>query len=302
MSAIALRGVAKRYGDVAALRGIDLEIERGEVFGFLGPNGAGKSTTINVLLHYAHPSAGTVEVLGRDVTADPVAVRQRVGILPEGFAPFETMTGRQHLEYAIEANGADDDPDALLERVGLEGVGDRLASDYSKGMAQRLALAMALVGEPDLLILDEPSTGLDPHGVRRMREIVAAERDRGAAVFFSSHILEQVEAVADRVGILRAGELVAVDTIDGLRAAADADAELTVELAYDPGAVAPALDDLEGVSSVVARDGNLVVACARDAKLTVLDEIRAAGGTIRDFTTGEASLEDLFVSYTGGSR
>ncbi|WP_459808323.1 ABC transporter ATP-binding protein [Halopiger thermotolerans] len=304
MSAIALRGVAKRYGDVAALRGIDLEIEPGEVFGFLGPNGAGKSTTINILLHYAHPSAGTVEVLGRDVTDDPVAVRKRVGILPEGFAPFETMTGRQHLEYAIEANEADDDPDALLERVGLEGAGDRLASDYSKGMAQRLALAMALVGEPDLLILDEPSTGLDPHGVRRMREIVAAERDRGAAVFFSSHILEQVEAVADRVGILRAGELVAVDTIDGLRAAANADAELTVELAdgEDPETVAPALDDLEGVSSVVARDGNLVVACARDAKLTVLDEIRTAGGTIRDFTTGEASLEDLFVSYTEGSR
>lgn len=204
MSAIALRNVQKHFGSIDALRGIDLEVDSGEVFGFLGPNGAGKSTTIDILLHYTHPSSGSVEVLDQDVTTDPVAVRERTGILPEGFAAFETMTGRQHLEYAIESNGADDDPDVLLERVGLEGVGDRLAQDYSKGMTQRLALAMALVGEPDLLILDEPSTGLDPHGVRRMREIVRAERDRGATVFFSSHILEQVEAVADRVGILRA--------------------------------------------------------------------------------------------------
>ncbi len=199
MSAIALRNVQKRFGNVDALRGIDLEVDSGEVFGFLGPNGAGKSTTIDILLHYTHPSSGSVEVLDHDVTANPVAVRNRTGILPEGFAAFETMTGRQHVEYAIESNAADDDPDVLLERVGLEGVGDRLARDYSKGMTQRLALAMALVGEPDLLILDEPSTGLDPHGVRRMREIVRAERDRGATVFFSSHILEQVEAVADRV-------------------------------------------------------------------------------------------------------
>ncbi|NGM68128.1 ABC transporter ATP-binding protein [Natronolimnobius sp. AArcel1] len=302
MSAIALRNVQKHFGSIDALRGIDLEVDSGEVFGFLGPNGAGKSTTIDILLHYTRPSSGSVEVLDQDVTTDPVAVRERTGILPEGFAAFETMTGRQHLEYAIESNGADDDPDVLLERVGLEGVGDRLAQDYSKGMTQRLALAMALVGEPDLLILDEPSTGLDPHGVRRMREIVRAERDRGATVFFSSHILEQVEAVADRVGILRAGELVAVDTIDGLRGAVDADAELTVDIAEDPTDLAPEIDSLEGVSSVIKRDGELVVACTNEAKLSVLDEIRAAGGTVRDFTTGEASLEDLFVSYTEGSR
>ncbi|WP_049921583.1 ABC transporter ATP-binding protein [Halopiger djelfimassiliensis] len=302
MTAIALRNVTKRFGRIHALRGIDLTVDGGEVFGFLGPNGAGKSTTIDILLHYTHPSSGTVEVLGHDVTADPVAVRERVGILPEGFAPFETMTGRQHLEYAIEANDADDDPDTLLERVGLEDVANRPARDYSKGMAQRLALAMALVGTPDLLILDEPSAGLDPHGVRRMREIVREECDRGATVFFSSHILEQVEVVADRVAILRAGELVAVDTIDGLRGAVDADAELRVELVDDPAEIASAVSELEGVSSVLERDGSLVVACTTDAKLTVLDEIRAAGGTVRDFTTGEASLEEVFVSYTGGSR
>ncbi|WP_222917210.1 ABC transporter ATP-binding protein [Natrinema sp. SYSU A 869] len=301
MPAISLRDVTKRFGDVHALRGIDMTVESGEVFGFLGPNGAGKSTTIDILLHYTHPSSGSVDVLGRDVTEAPVAVRKRVGILPEGFAPFETMTGRQHLVYAIEAADADDDPAALLERVGLADAADRSAADYSTGMTQRLALAMALVGEPDMLILDEPSTGLDPHGVRRMREIVRAERDRGATVFFSSHILAQVEAVADRVAILRAGNLVAVDTIDGLRETADAGAELTVDLADEPAAVASVVASVDGVSTVDERDDALVVGCTADAKLRVLDEIRAAGATIRDFSTGEASLEELFVSYTEGS-
>ncbi|OLZ39928.1 copper ABC transporter ATP-binding protein [Natrinema saccharevitans] len=301
MDAIALRDVTKRFGDVRALRGIDMTVETGEVFGFLGPNGAGKSTTIDLLLHYARPSSGSVTVLGRDVAEEPIAVRRRVGVLPEDFAPFETMTGRQHLAYAIEAMDADDDPSTLLERVGLGDDGDRVAADYSTGMTQRLALAMALVGEPDLLVLDEPSTGLDPHGVRRMREIVRAERDRGATVFFSSHILGQVEAVADRVAILRSGTLVAVDTIDGLREAVGVDTELRVELAAEPAAIAPAIESVDGVAAVTVSDGALRIDCSADAKLRVLDEIRAAGGTIRDFSSSEASLEDLFVTYTEGS-
>ncbi|WP_312911932.1 ABC transporter ATP-binding protein [Natronosalvus caseinilyticus] len=324
MTTIALHDVAKRYGDVTALAGIDLEVESGEVFGFLGPNGAGKSTTIDILLRYTHPTSGRVEVLGHDVTSDPVAVRERTGILPEGYAPFETMTGRQHLEYAIAANDADDDPDVLLERVDVAHAADRKAIGYSKGMTQRLGLAMALVGEPELLILDEPSTGLDPHGVRLMRQIVREERDRGATVFFSSHILEQVEAVADRVGILRQGSLIAVDTIDGLRTANESDGELVVELdletaetdeklaagegisgieagvALEP--IVAAVDSLTGVSSVRQDGDALVVTCATKAKLEVLDTIREHGATITDFSTAETSLEELFVSYTEGER
>ncbi|MFC7213404.1 ABC transporter ATP-binding protein [Saliphagus sp. GCM10025334] len=322
MTTIALQDVAKRYGDVTALAGIDLEVDAGEVFGFLGPNGAGKSTTIDILMRYTHPTSGRVEVLGHDVTSDPVSVRERTGILPEGYAPFETMTGRQHLEYAIAANDADDDPDVLLERVDVAHAADRKAIGYSKGMTQRLGLAMALVGEPELLILDEPSTGLDPHGVRLMRQIVREERDRGATVFFSSHILEQVEAVADRVGILRQGSLIAVDTIDGLRTANENDGELVVELetaetdeklaagegisGIEAGVtlepVVTAVECLAGVSSV-RRDGDaLVVACAMEAKLDVLDTIRDQGATITDFTTTETSLEELFISYTEGEQ
>ncbi|MEF8827361.1 MAG: ABC transporter ATP-binding protein, partial [Halapricum sp.] len=215
MAAIEVNGVTKRFGDVTALQNLDLTVEEGEVFGFLGPNGAGKSTTIDILLDHVRPTAGSARVFGHDAQAESVPVRERTGVLPEGYGTLGRMTGRNHVEFAFEAKNADGDPDAVLDRVGIAGAADRRAEDYSKGMKQRLMLGMALAGDPDLLILDEPTTGLDPNGARRIRQIVQAEADRGATVFFSSHILEQVEAVCDRVGILNQGHLVAVDTIDG---------------------------------------------------------------------------------------
>ena len=306
MAAIELDGVTKRFDDVTAVSDLSLTVDEGEVFGFLGPNGAGKSTTINILLDFVRPTSGAVTVLGHDAHEESVVVRERTGVLPEGFGVYDRLTGRAHVEFAIESKDVDVDPDAVLERVGLADAADRNAGGYSKGMRQRLALAMALVGDPDLLILDEPSSGLDPGGAKEMREIVLAEADRGTTVFFSSHILEQVEAVCDRVGILRAGELVAVDSIDGLRDASDADATLKISVG------SPVDDDVlamvRGVSGVgsVERDGAdaLRVGCDSDAKTAVVTTLEDNGVTVADFTTTEASLEDLFLSYTrdaGGS-
>ncbi|WP_458188895.1 ATP-binding cassette domain-containing protein [Haladaptatus sp. NG-WS-4] len=298
MTAIRFDGVTKRYGDVTAVNDLSLEVEEGEVFGFLGPNGAGKSTTINLVLDFIRPTHGTVSVLGHDAQAESVAVRERTGVLPEGFSVYDRLTGRQHVEFAIESKETEDDPDVLLERVGLLDDADRKAGEYSKGMAQRLALAMALVGEPDLLILDEPSTGLDPNGAREMREIVREERDRGATVFFSSHILGQVEAVCDRVGILRDGELVAEDTIEGLRATAGGDTTLRVETTSLPPGALEQVRDIEGVSDV-NRDGEtLYVICDSGVKPTVITTLENAGADVDDFEAEEASLEDLFVAYT----
>ncbi|WP_227374750.1 ABC transporter ATP-binding protein [Haladaptatus halobius] len=298
MAAIRIDEVTKRYDGVTAVNDLSLEVRAGEVFGFLGPNGAGKSTTINLLLDFIRPTSGEVEVLGHDAQAESVAVRSRTGVLPEGFSVYDRLTGRQHVEFAIESKETEDDPDALLDRVGILDAADRKAGGYSKGMSQRLALAMALVGEPELLILDEPSTGLDPNGAREMREIVRAEQDRGATVFFSSHILGQVEAVCDRVGILRDGELVAEDSIDGLREATGADTRLRIETTSLPPGALDRVREIDGVSGV-NRDGNtLFVACETNVKTTVIAALENAGADIDDFETEEASLEDLFVAYT----
>ncbi|EFW93849.1 copper ABC transporter ATP-binding protein [Haladaptatus paucihalophilus DX253] len=300
MTAIRLDGVTKRYGDVTAVNDLSLDVKEGEVFGFLGPNGAGKSTTIDLVLDFIRPTSGTVTVLGHDAQAESIEIRNRTGVLPEGFSVYDRLTGMQHLEFAIEAKDADDDPAELLDRVDILDAADRKAGGYSKGMAQRLGLAMALVGTPDLLILDEPSSGLDPTGAREMREIIREEQERGATVFFSSHILGQVEAVCDRVGILRDGELVAEDSIEGLRANVGDGTTLRVETTSLPSAAVQQVRDIDGVGGV-ERDGEtLTVDCDRNVKTTVITTLENAGATVADFDTEEASLEDLFVAYTRG--
>jgi len=301
MAAIELDGVTKRFGDVTAVEELDLTVPEGEVFGFLGPNGAGKSTTINVLLDFVRPSSGRVEVLGMDPQADSVAVRDRTGVLPEGFSVYDRLTGREHIEFAIESKEADVDPDAVLDRVGLAGDGDRKAGGYSKGMAQRLALGMALVGDPDLLILDEPSSGLDPAGAKEMRDIVREEADRGATVFFSSHVLGQVEAVCDSVGILRDGELVARDSIEGLRETVGTGAtlEITAEGVTDDDL--GAVRGLDGVDAASTDGATVTVQCDSEAKTAVIGALEDAGVAVEDFSTRESSLEDLFLAYTEGS-
>ena len=300
MTAIELRGVTKEFGDVTAVRDLDLTVEDGEVYGFLGPNGAGKSTTIDMLLDLVRPTAGTVRVLGADVATDGVAIRRRTGVLPDGFSVYDRLSGRKHVEFAVESKDAADDPDALLARVGLADAADRDAGEYSKGMRQRLALAMALVDDPDLLILDEPSSGLDPAGAKEMREIVRAEAERGATVFFSSHILEQVDAVCDRVGILRDGELVAEDSVEGLREAVGGEETLEVAAAGADGDAVAAVRALAGVSGVTRDGDELVVNCDSDAKTDVIATLEEAGVSVADFHTREASLEDLFLAYTEG--
>lgn len=222
-------GVTKRYGDVRAVDGLGLTVERGETYGFLGPNGAGKSTTIGLVLDYLRPTSGAIRVFGRDPQHDAVEVRDRIGVLPDRFGLYEDRSARQHVAFVAETKRANDDPETLLERVGLGDAIDDDAGNFSSGMEQRLALAMALVGEPDLLVLDEPFSGLDPHGVRRVRDIVHEENERGATVFFSSHVLGQVELVCDRIGVLHDGRLVAEGTLDELRDRAGLPDAATIE-------------------------------------------------------------------------
>ena len=298
MAAIELDGVTKRFGTVTAVRDLSLRVEEGEVYGFLGPNGAGKSTTINMLLDFVRPSSGTLQVLGMDAQADSVAVRERTGVLPEGYDVYTRLTGRKHVEFAARSKGVSVDPESVLERVGIADAADRRADEYSKGMRQRLVLGMALVGDPDLLVLDEPSSGLDPAGAKEMRDIVRAEADRGTTVFFSSHVLGQVEAVCDRVGILREGELVAQDSIEGLRDARGGDTRLVVSVTGDLDGSVETVRDLDGVTDAGLDGTTLTVSCTSDAKTRVINALESSGVTVDDFKTEEASLEDLFLTYT----
>ena len=300
MPAITVDDLTKRFGQTVALETLSFHVEDGEVFGFLGPNGAGKSTTINVLLDFARPTAGSATVLGMDAQRQSRAVRQRTGVLPEGVELYDRLTARQHLEFVIDSKNAADEPEPLLERVGLTDAIDRKAGGYSKGMAQRLMLAMALVGEPDLLILDEPSTGLDPNGAREMREIVREENDRGATVFFSSHSMEQVEAVCDRVGILRDGGMVAVDSVEGLRDSIGGGTTLRVTVDRIDDDALQAVRSLSDVTDATVDDHTppTVVVTVEGSKTAVLSTLEDRGIEVRDFETAEASLEDVFQSYT----
>jgi len=298
MAAIKLEGLTKHFGDVVALDNVDLTVQEGEIFGFLGPNGAGKSTTIYVLLDFVRPTAGRATVLGFDAQREPLAIRKRTGVLPDAYQVYDRLTGRQHVQFALDSLHVDDDPEALLARVGIENAAGRPAGDYSQGMRQRLVLAMALAGTPDLLVLDEPTTGLDPNGAREMRQIIREERDRGATVFFSSHILEQVEAICDRVAILNRGRIAAVDTIEGLRDATGTGEALTISVDAVPKGGVKRVEAVEGVQSV-AVDGDVVTVHTNGgSKTTILRALEDCGAEIRDFTTEEASLEELFARYT----
>src|SRR5204863_9002323 len=216
-TAIQTIALTKRYAEVRALEAIDLLVQQGEVFGFLGPNGSGKSTTIRMLLGFLHPSAGSARVLGLDIVRESVAVRRRTGYLPGGIALYDSMTGEALLDYLARLS---DRPPVrradLCERLELSPrTLRRKVRDYSRGMRQKIGIVQALQHDPELAILDEPSEGLDPLMQRAFYDILDRLKAAGRTVFFSSHVLSEVERVCDRVAIIRHGRLVAVQDVAG---------------------------------------------------------------------------------------
>ncbi|WP_135852379.1 ABC transporter ATP-binding protein [Halorussus salinus] len=298
MAVIQTDGLTKTFGEsVVAVDTLDLVVEEGEVYGFLGPNGAGKSTTINLLLDFLHPTDGEAYVFGHDTHEESHRIRERIGILPEDAAPYDRLTGREHLEFAASCKGVEMDVDTVVERVGLDPAdAERPVSQYSKGMAQRLGLGMAIVGDPDLLILDEPSSGLDPTGMREMRELIREEAADGTAVFFSSHILAEVEAVCDRVGILNDGRLVAQDTIDNLREEVFSNCVIEATVRTKPDDLT--LESVDGVQSVEVDGSTLRVTCENPTvKADVVAYLHDRVG-VTDIIAEQASLEEMFETYT----
>jgi ABC-2 type transport system ATP-binding protein len=213
--------LTKRFGSRVAVDGISLRAEAGQIYGFLGPNGAGKTTTIRMLLGILQPDAGTVRICGRPVRRGDLGTRRLVGAVAEVQFLYGDMSCREYLSFfaaLYRVDRAKERVSQVLEDVGLLARSSDRAVHLSKGLQQKLGLARALLHDPPVLVLDEPVSGLDPHGIREVREIICRERDRGRLVFFSSHVLSEVERTADRIGIMRQGKLVFEDAIGGVMA------------------------------------------------------------------------------------
>ncbi|MGC8782225.1 MAG: ABC transporter ATP-binding protein, partial [Anaerolineae bacterium] len=210
---IEAHGLTKRYGNFTAVDQLDLAVRRGEVYGLLGPNGSGKTTTILMLLGLTEPTAGTVRVVGFDPARQPLSVKSRAGYMPDEVGFYDELTARENLAYIARLNGipqaeADRRIEAALARVGLADVADKRVGAFSRGMRQRLGVADVLIKQPQLIIMDEPTQGLDPEGAREFLEIINGLRRDGITILLSSHLLYQVQAVCDRVGLFHRGRKV----------------------------------------------------------------------------------------------
>jgi ABC-2 type transport system ATP-binding protein len=280
---------------VRVLHGLNLEVKAGEIFGFLGPNGAGKTTTMKLFTGLIHPTAGSALVLG--APAGSLEVKARIGFLPENPSFYDYLTGTEYLEYCGALAGLSraarrDRARALLEQVGLSRRGDLQLRKYSKGMLQRMGLAQAMVSEPDLIFLDEPMSGLDPIGRKEVRDLILRLRAQGRTVFFSTHIIPDVEVVCDRVGIILQGRLSAVGQVDELLASPLEHIEVT---ASDmPPDVAASVAAASVVPPVRSGDRLLISLKGEEGLADLLRRILLAGGRVHSVIPQRRSLEEVF--------
>ena len=299
MSAIVVRGLRKAYGGLEAVRGIDFEIEEGEVFGLLGPNGAGKTTTVEILEGYRTRDAGEVEVLGEDPQRAGQAWRERVGVVLQSSSLYPHLTARESLALFAGYYSRPRDVDEVVELVGLgEKAGARVRT-LSGGQKRRLDLGLALVGNPELLFLDEPTTGLDPQSRRQLWEIIRRFKHAGGTVLLTTHYMEEAERLCDRVAIMDHGKVIALGSPDELIASLGADQ--IVEFALSDGTTPAGLDVLPGVKGV--RPGPdriaLTVAHVHRTVPALLGLIERQGAELSLLATHQATLDDVFVALTG---
>jgi ABC-2 type transport system ATP-binding protein len=296
--AIQTRGLRKLFGRNVAVKGLTLEVRRGEVFGFLGPNGAGKSTSVKMLLGLVRPSGGEATVLG--LPSGRVEARRKIGFLPEHFRFYDWLTAAEllHLHGRLykmpEAQLRKRAPE-LLEMVGLTPHRNRRLRDFSKGMLQRIGLAQALLNDPDLIILDEPTSGLDPGGRRLVRDVIKAQQSRGATVFLNSHLLGEVEITCDRVAFIKHGEVIETRRLDS---------EHETGTAYRVHArnfTPRTLAGLAPWASDVHSDGDHIsfIVASQAVMPEILRYLMASGTDIYEVVPQRLSLEDLFLKIVG---
>ncbi len=290
-TAIATQNLTKHYGDVRALENLTLEVFMGEVFGFLGPNGAGKTTMIRTVLDLIHPTSGSAQLLGLDSHRDSVEIRNHVGYLPSDLAMYDNLTGKDMIKYFANLRGGVDwgYVDQLSER--LKADLSKKIGDYSSGNRQKVGLILAFMSRPALIIMDEPSSGLDPLVQREFQTMMREAASEGRCVFLSSHTLSEVQRVADRVGIIRSGHLIDVEFVDDLRSKAVRKVELYFTGPVDPGP----FQEVPGVREVAAASHH--VEMSFDGNMDALLKVATDHYSLVDINTQEADLEEIFLEY-----
>ena len=299
--AVALQGVSKHYGNVHAVDGVDLTVQRGELFGLIGHNGAGKSTLFKMMLGLIAATTGEIRVAGTSVRgSDFRATRRKIGYLPENLVLYDNLSALETMRFFAKLKGADPDScSGLLERVGLGDVGKRAVSEFSKGMRQRLGFAQALLGAPSVLFLDEPSNGLDPMAIRDFYTQLRGLREQGVTIVITSHILADLQERVDRLAIMASGKIQAVGSVHALRE--QMDLPLSIALRVEPSAVAELQTQMQAIAgvSLSVADGEALVRCPRPAKMAVLAALSPLGSRLVDLHIHEPSLEDLFFGLRG---
>jgi ABC-type multidrug transport system ATPase subunit len=298
--------LTKKYGSLIAVNRLDLKVTKGSIHGFLGPNGAGKTTTIKILVGLLRPDEGTVSVLGREVHGDKADSRLSIGYMPELPKFPKHLKGGELLDiygrmYGMTHQQRTEQIPKLIELVGLKGREHDLIGNYSKGMQQRIGIAQALLSEPELVILDEPSLGLDPVGMVEVRKLVKTIAKEGMTVFVSSHLLYEVEQVCTHVTIIDRGNLLVSDTLQNVSSMLAGPALVHVEIARMSETVVQALKKLSFVTNVgqIGNEFSIQVATHEDVRAQVSETITKAGGVIVGMSMKASNLEDVFMQLVG---
>ena len=306
---IEARGLKKRYGGIIAVDGIDLSVHRGEIFGLLGPNGAGKTTTILMLLGLTEADSGTISVCGADPMRDPLTVKERVAYLPDLVGFYDNLSARANLRYTgrlagIAASELAERIDRSLARVHLESVAEHKVGTYSRGMRQRLGLAEILMKGAQVAILDEPTNGLDPQTSFELLDMIRSLKNEGMAILLSSHILDRVQAVCDRVALFNRGRIAIEGSVRELAAQVlGAGYTLQVDSDLENGALAALLTAVKGVRSVHPEgNGRCRVLAERDVRDAVARAMLAAGAPLLRLASVEPSLDEIYRRYFEGAH
>lgn len=301
---IEAHGLTKRYGNFTAVDGLDLAVRRGEVYGLLGPNGSGKTTTILMLLGLTEPTAGTVRVVGFDPVRQPLSVKSRAGYMPDEVGFYDELSAFDNLAYIAKLNGipraeAEKRIEVALARVGLSDVAHKRVGTFSRGMRQRLGVADVLIKEPQLIIMDEPTQGLDPEGAREFLQIISSLSRDGITILLSSHLLHQVQVVCDRVGLFHRGRKVLEGSVEELaRQVLDGAYRVGVQAHGDPNAILAALRSVPGAIEVTQSEpGRLELRASSDLRAEAAEAVVKAGGRLLSLAVEIPSLDDIYARY-----